>query len=49
VDAARPYIRNAWYVAFWSADLEPGTLHARTILDDPIVFEIGRDDRPLSR
>jgi vanillate O-demethylase monooxygenase subunit len=38
VDAAGPYIRNAWYVAFWSADLQAGALLARTILEEPIVF-----------
>jgi phenylpropionate dioxygenase-like ring-hydroxylating dioxygenase large terminal subunit len=32
------FVRNAWYGAFWSADLENGALRARTILDEPIVF-----------
>ncbi len=38
MDAGEPFIRNAWYVAFWSADLQAGALLARTILEEPIVF-----------
>jgi phenylpropionate dioxygenase-like ring-hydroxylating dioxygenase large terminal subunit len=38
VDSAAPFVRNAWYVAFWSADLGAGALLARTILEEPIVF-----------
>jgi phenylpropionate dioxygenase-like ring-hydroxylating dioxygenase large terminal subunit len=33
-----PYARNAWYVASWVQDLEPGKPSAVTILDDPIVL-----------
>lgn len=38
--ADRPPIfpKNMWYVAFWSADLNDGALHARRILNEPIVF-----------
>ena len=32
------WIANAWYVAAWSKDLEPGTLLARTILGQPVVL-----------
>ena len=32
------FIRNAWYVAMWAADLAPGQLVSRTILSEPIVF-----------
>ncbi len=32
------YVRNAWYVASWSQDLEPGTPSAITILNEPIVI-----------
>src|SRR6266852_5009836 len=32
------YLRNAWYVAAWSDDLEDGQLFGRTILKQPIVF-----------
>jgi len=32
------YLRNAWYVAAWSTELEPGELLARTLLDEPLVF-----------
>ena len=32
------YVRNAWYVAGWCADLEPDTLSATQILGEPIVL-----------
>lgn len=32
------FIRNAWYVAMWSSDLEPGKLVARTLLNEALVF-----------
>ena len=32
------YVRNAWYVASWSQDLEPEKPFALTILGDPIVI-----------
>jgi phenylpropionate dioxygenase-like ring-hydroxylating dioxygenase large terminal subunit len=32
------YVRETWYVAFWSADIAPGALYARTLLDTPLVF-----------
>lgn len=32
------FIRNAWYVAMWSSDLEPGKLFPRTIVNEPLVF-----------
>src|ERR1700731_404960 len=31
-------LRNTWYVGAWSADVAPGTLLARTLLGEPIVF-----------
>lgn len=34
---------NLWYVAFWSAAIEPGTLYPRTILDEPVVVFRGAD------
>ena len=33
-----PHVRNAWYVAGWSIDLEPGKPFALSILDEPIVM-----------
>lgn len=36
--ATSDFVRNAWYGAFWSSDIESGTLRARTILDEPLVF-----------
>ena len=32
------FLRNAWYMAGWASELEPGSLLARTICDDPIVL-----------
>lgn len=32
------FLRNAWYMAAWSTDLTPGTLIARTLLDEPLVL-----------
>lgn len=32
------YVRNAWYVASWSQEVEPNTLHPVTILQQPIVI-----------
>src|ERR1700674_1328648 len=32
------YVRNAWYVAAWSDDIDDGQLLARTIMDEPIVL-----------
>jgi phenylpropionate dioxygenase-like ring-hydroxylating dioxygenase large terminal subunit len=32
------YLRNAWYVAAWSADLADGQLLNRTILKEPVVL-----------
>ena len=38
VQSTDRFLRNAWYVAMWSADLEPGKMLSRTILGEPIVF-----------
>ncbi|WP_143322986.1 aromatic ring-hydroxylating dioxygenase subunit alpha [Candidimonas nitroreducens] len=32
------YLRNCWYAAAWSEDLQPGSLLARTLLDEPLVL-----------
>lgn len=32
-----PYVRNAWYVAGWSHELEAGTPFPASVLDEPIV------------
>ena len=32
------WIRNAWYVAAWTHEIEPGRIHARTIIDQPLVI-----------
>jgi phenylpropionate dioxygenase-like ring-hydroxylating dioxygenase large terminal subunit len=32
------YLRNAWYLAAWSADVKPGEVLARTLLERPMVF-----------
>ena len=51
-----PYVRNAWYVAGWSHELEAGTPFPVSILDEPIVIyraESGRlvalEDRCIHR
>ena len=35
--ANQPFVRNAWYIAAWSEEIEAGLL-ARTIMDQPIVL-----------
>lgn len=32
------FVRNAWYMAAWAHELEPGKLVARTILGEPVVM-----------
>ncbi len=32
------WVANAWYVAAWLHEIEPGCPHARTIIDQPIVL-----------
>jgi vanillate O-demethylase monooxygenase subunit len=32
------YLRNAWTMACWASELPAGTLLARTLLDEPLVF-----------
>jgi vanillate O-demethylase monooxygenase subunit len=34
----RMWIRNAWYVAAWTHEIEPGRIHARTIIDQPLAL-----------
>jgi len=31
------WVRNAWYVAGWSHELEPGRIRARLIIDQPLA------------
>jgi len=45
---AHRYLRNAWYVALWAQDLEPGKPFARTILSEPLVFFRREDGRPVA-
>lgn len=33
-----PFLRNCWYMAFWSQDMIAGALTPRRILDIPLVF-----------
>ena len=40
---ASSYVRDAWYVAGWSADLAPATPFAITILGEPIVLWRGEN------
>jgi vanillate O-demethylase monooxygenase subunit len=32
------WVRNAWYVAAWLHEIEPGRIHARTIIDQPLAL-----------
>lgn len=32
------WVTNAWYVAAWTHELEPGRIHARTIIDQPLAL-----------
>jgi phenylpropionate dioxygenase-like ring-hydroxylating dioxygenase large terminal subunit len=32
------FLRNCWYMAMWSQDLEPGRIIARRILDEPLAL-----------
>jgi vanillate O-demethylase monooxygenase subunit len=37
------YLRNTWYVAMWSQDLQPGQVVGRKYLGDPVVLYRGAD------
>ena len=37
------WVRNAWYVAAWSHELEAGQVLARTIVDQPLALYRKRD------
>ena len=39
------YVRNAWYVAAWSHELEPGKPFPASILDEPIALYRGESGR----
>lgn len=32
------WVRNAWYVAAWTHELEQGRIHARTVIDQPLAL-----------
>lgn len=32
------WVKNAWYVAAWTHEIEPGRIQARTIIDQPMVL-----------
>jgi phenylpropionate dioxygenase-like ring-hydroxylating dioxygenase large terminal subunit len=42
-DETTPFIRNCWYVACFSTDLEEGKLFARVLLGEPVVLFRLRD------
>ena len=44
-EAIQPFIRNAWYIAAWSEELDDGLL-ARTIMNEPIVLYRDADGTP---
>jgi phenylpropionate dioxygenase-like ring-hydroxylating dioxygenase large terminal subunit len=37
------WVHDAWYVAAWSREIEPGRVHARTIIDQPIALYAKED------
>ena len=39
------WVRNAWYVAGWLPEFQPGAIHARTIIDQPIALKTFGADR----
>jgi vanillate O-demethylase monooxygenase subunit len=41
----RMWIRNAWYVAAWTHEIEPGRIEARTVIDQPLVLFRTTDGR----
>ncbi|MGE3175819.1 MAG: Rieske 2Fe-2S domain-containing protein, partial [Planctomycetota bacterium] len=41
------FVRNAWYVACWAADLGAAPL-ARIIVDEPVVLYRGAGGRPVA-
>jgi vanillate O-demethylase monooxygenase subunit len=42
-DEDTPFIRNCWYVACFSSDVEDGKLFSRVLLGEPVVFYRLRD------
>ncbi|NNM72815.1 aromatic ring-hydroxylating dioxygenase subunit alpha [Enterovirga aerilata] len=42
------FLRNTWYVALWSQDLEAGKLVSRTFLNEPIVMFRREDGSPAA-
>jgi vanillate O-demethylase monooxygenase subunit len=43
VSYVRPYVRNAWYVAAWSCDIETASPLAVSILGEPVVIWRGEN------
>ena len=39
------WVRNAWYVAAWDREVEPGKILARTIIDQPLVIYRTKDGK----
>ena len=46
--AMSTFVRNAWYVAAWQHEVEPGTAFARTILGMPLVLFRTSDGTPVA-
>ena len=42
------FIRNAWYLACWSGDIQAGQMFKRRLLDEPIVFYRKADGSPVA-
>ncbi len=42
------YLKNAWYVAAWGSEIVPGTVLARTILEQPVALFRRGDGTPAA-
>jgi vanillate O-demethylase monooxygenase subunit len=42
-----PFVRNLWYAASWSKDLEAGSLLYRKIIGDPLLLTRQADGKPV--
>lgn len=43
-----PFLQNAWYMAGWADEIEPGKMLHRKLLDQPIVFFRRSDGKPAA-
>jgi len=46
--SGEPFLRNAWYVAAWGAEVREGELFHRTILGEPVLLYRKRNGTPVA-